>query len=107
MTITREDLEAGRIDFSGVSSGERIPLPSPGDILLEEFMQPLGLSARMLAREIGVPANRITAILHGTRAITADTALRLAERFGSSAEFWMNLQVQYDLCVARAARNAA
>lgn len=64
-------------------------------------------SASALAREIGVPANRITAILHGRRAITADTALRLAARFGTTAEFWMNLQVAHDLAAARQAGLAA
>lgn len=64
-------------------------------------MAPLGLSARALAREIGMPTNRITAILHGERAVTAETAILLGRRFGTSAEFWMNLQTAHDLEDAR------
>ncbi len=64
-------------------------------------MDPMHLSARSLARDLAVPANRITAIVNGTRAITAETALRLARRFATSAEFWMNLQTAHDLEAAR------
>ncbi|WP_198924203.1 HigA family addiction module antitoxin [Acidithiobacillus caldus] len=78
-----------------------LPLSTPGDILRLEFMEPLGLSANALARTLHVPPNRISAILHGRRAITADTALRLARYFGTSAEFWLKLQTDYDLRVAR------
>ncbi|ACI52431.1 plasmid maintenance system antidote protein, XRE family [Gluconacetobacter diazotrophicus PA1 5] len=74
---------------------------SAGDVLREEFMLPFGLSARALAAEIGVPANRLSDIVRGRRSVTADTAILLAERFGTSAEFWMNLQVAYDLEEAR------
>ena len=75
----------------------------PGEVLLEEFMRPLGLSANALARELHVPPNRISAIV-GTdsRAITPDTALRLSRYFGTTPEFWMNLQAAYDLSRARA-----
>ena len=73
----------------------------PGEILREEFVKPLGLSANALGRELHVPANRVTAILNEERAITADTAMRLAAYFGTSEEFWMNLQSTYDLSVAR------
>ncbi len=103
--IRREDLS--RTDLSDVTTGGRIAPVTPGDVLREEFMLPLGLSARHLARDIGVPANRITGILHGVRAITAATAIRLGERFGTTAEFWMNLQVAHDLEVARMPRAAA
>ena len=99
MSITR--VEAECLDYSDVSDGERIGPVTPGDVLREEFMMPLGLSARALARDMGVPPNRITAILNGERAVTAETALLLAARFGSSAEFWMNLQTSHDLEVAR------
>ncbi len=68
----------------------------PGEILRDELTE-RGLSANALARALGVPANRITGILNGTRAITADTALRLARCFGTSPEFWMNLQQAYEL----------
>jgi antitoxin HigA-1 len=70
---------------------------SPGEMLRKEFLTPLGLSANMLAKNIGVPANRVTSILNGTRGVTANTALRLARYFGMSAEFWLNLQLMYDL----------
>lgn len=73
----------------------------PGEVLREEFMAPHGLTARALARDLGVPPNRVTRILNGERAITAATALLLARRFGTSAEFWMNLQTSHDLEVAR------
>ncbi|MBI4385077.1 MAG: HigA family addiction module antidote protein [Nitrospinae bacterium] len=72
------------------------PAP-PGEILKEEFLKPLSLSANALAKALGVPANRITAILKGDRGITGDTALRLGTFFKTSAEFWMNLQMTYDL----------
>jgi addiction module HigA family antidote len=74
---------------------------SPGEILLEEFLRPLGISQNQLAREIDVPVSRVAAIIRGSRAITADTALRLGQYFGTSAEMWLNLQSQYDLRVAR------
>jgi addiction module HigA family antidote len=72
------------------------PVP-PGEILSEEFLKPLGMTANALAKSIGVPANRITAILKGQRGITGDTAIRLGTFFKTSAEFWMNLQMTYDL----------
>ena len=71
----------------------------PGEVLLEEFLRPLGLSQYRLAKDIGVPPRRINEIVHGKRAVTADTALRLARYFGTSARFWLNLQTQYDLDV--------
>jgi addiction module HigA family antidote len=73
----------------------------PGEILMEEFLKPLGLSQYRLAVDISVPPRRINEIVHGKRAITADTALRLARYFGNSEGFWMNLQVRYDLEVQR------
>jgi antitoxin HigA-1 len=99
MTIRIEDV-AG-MDFSDVACAERIGPVTPGDVLREDFMVPLGLSARALAREIGVPSNRITAILSGDRGVTAETAILLGERFGMSAEFWLNLQIAHDLEEAR------
>ena len=99
MTITRADAE--RMDFSDVATGERLAPVTPGEVLREEFMAPHGLTARALARDLGVPANRITAVLNGERVVTAATALLLARRFGTSAEFWMNLQTSHDLEVAR------
>jgi addiction module HigA family antidote len=76
------------------------PIP-PGEILHEEFMQPLGISMNALARELAVPPNRISEIVNGRRAITADTALRLARYFGTGAELWLNLQTDYDLRMVR------
>ena len=73
----------------------------PGEILYEDFMKPLGVSINELAREIAVPPNRISEIVGGKRAITADTALRLGKHFGVSAELWMGLQTDYDLRVAK------
>jgi addiction module HigA family antidote len=69
----------------------------PGEILLEEFLRPLGISQYRLAVDVRVPPRRINEIVHGLRAVTADTALRLARYFGTSAAFWMNLQSRYDL----------
>lgn len=69
----------------------------PGEILWEDFMQPLGLSQNRLANEIGVPPRRINEIVHGKRAITADTAIRLSRFFGTSAELWVGLQADYEL----------
>ena len=71
----------------------------PGEVLLEEFLKPMGISQNRLAINIGVPARRINEIALGKRGITADTALRLAKFFGTSAEFWLGLQSQYDLDV--------
>ena len=73
----------------------------PGEILETEYLEPLGLSQYRLAKELSVPARRINEIVHGTRAISADTALRLARYFGTTDEFWLNLQMRYDLEVER------
>lgn len=74
----------------------------PGEVLLEDFMKPLGLTQYRLANDIGVSPIRISQIIHGQRAITVDTAMRLARYFGTSAAVWMRLQVRYDLEVAEA-----
>jgi addiction module HigA family antidote len=73
----------------------------PGEILSEDYMAPLGLTANQLAMSLRIPANRITAIIAGKRGITADTALRLARYFGTSAEMWMDLQSDFDLQTER------
>lgn len=78
-----------------------------GEILAEEFLTPLGITQHKLAVAIGVPPRRINEIVHGTRRITADTALRLARYFGTSERFWINLQARYDLEVARDRLGAA
>ena len=70
---------------------------TPGEILREDFMEPLGISINKLSRDLAVPPNRISEIVNGKRAITADTALRLQRYFGVEAQFWLNLQSEYDL----------
>lgn len=77
--------------------GAKLPPVHPGEILLEEFLKPFGISQYRLARDIRVPPRRINEIVHGVRSVTADSALRLARYFGTSAAFWMNLQARYDL----------
>jgi addiction module HigA family antidote len=74
-----------------------LPSIHPGEILLEEFLKPLGISQYRLAKDMNVPARRINEIVHGKRAITADTALRLGKFFNMSPQFWMNLQTRYEL----------
>lgn len=69
----------------------------PGEVLLHEFLEPLGISQYRLAKDTSVPARRINEIVHGSRAVTADTALRLGRYFGTSAQFWLNLQTHFDL----------
>ena len=81
---------------------KRLPPIHPGEVLLEDFMRPLGLSQYRVARDIGVPALRISQIVRGRRSITADTALRLARYFGTGAAVWMRLQARYDLEIAEA-----
>ena len=73
----------------------------PGEVLLEDFLQPMQMSQHHLAQAIGVPPRRISEIVHGKRGITADTALRLGHFFSMEAQFWMNLQARYDLETAR------
>jgi addiction module HigA family antidote len=73
----------------------------PGEILEKEFLEPLKLSQYRVAKDIKVPPRRINEIVHGTRAISADTALRLARYFGTTEEFWLNLQMHYDLEIER------
>ena len=74
---------------------------TPGEVLLEEFLKPMGISQSQLAKDINVPANRISQVIHGKREITADTALRLGKYFGIEPEFWLNLQVRYNMKIAR------
>ena len=99
MPYTMKDLEAGHIDLSDVVSprGGTIPLEHPGVTLKKEVMEPLGLSAYRLAKCIGVPLNRVTAILAGKRAITAETSIRLGRFLSISPEFWHRMQADYDL----------
>src|SRR3970040_2636952 len=92
MTITREEASMGK---------RAIPPIHPGEILLEEFLRPIGVTQYRLARDINVDPRRINEIVLGKRAITADTALRLSRYFGTSERFWMNLQARYDLELQR------
>ena len=79
----------------------KLPNIHPGEILLEEFLEPLGISQNRIARDIEVPPRRINEIVHGKRSVTADTALRLARYFGTTEQFWMGLQADFDLEEAR------
>jgi addiction module HigA family antidote len=79
---------------------KRLPPIHPGEILMEEFLEPMGISQYRLAKDISVPPRRINEIVHGKRSITADTALRLGRFFDMSPQFWLNLQSRYDLEMA-------
>lgn len=102
MGIRIEDLN--NTDFSDVvdKKAAAVAETTPGDLLRHDFMEPLGLSASALAVVLKVPTNRVTGILNGTRAVTADTALRLARAFGTTPEFWLNAQTHYDMVRAQA-----
>ena len=79
----------------------KVPYPHPGEILLEEFLKPMGITQYRLAKEIGVPQRRIGEIVAGTRGVTADTGLRLARFFGMSEDFWIGLQVDFEAARAK------
>jgi addiction module HigA family antidote len=100
MSIRRRDLDDKRVDFAGVASGRRLPPIHPGEILRDEFLTPMAISVYALANSIKVPRSRINDIVLGRRAITTDTALRLGRYFGTSPEFWLNLQARHDLDLA-------
>lgn len=85
---------------------KKLPPLHPGEILREEFLKPLKVSAYKVAKDLNIPANRVTAILNEQRAITAETAVLLGHYFGTSAEMWMNLQARYDLRIAQRAAAA-
>jgi addiction module HigA family antidote len=101
MNIRSEDLN--NTEFADVVDRGAGPLPPihPGEILLEEFLKPLGISQYRLAKAIGVPQRRIGEIVAGTRAVTADTGLRLSRFFGSSDGFWIGLQADYETARAK------
>ena len=82
-------------------TSDKLPPVHPGEILFEEFMTPLAITQYRLSKDIGVHPRRINQIVHGNRAVTADTALRLSRYFGTSERFWMNLQCRYDLEVEK------
>lgn len=100
MTIKREDVDRRAVDFSDVTSGRRLPPVHPGQVLRDEYLKPLALSVYRLAREIKVARPRLNDIVLGRRGVTTDTALRLGRYFGTTPEFWIHLQVRYDLDVA-------
>jgi antitoxin HigA-1 len=100
MAIKREDVDNRRVDFSDVGSGRLLPPIHPGEILRDEFLKPMGISVYALAGAIKVPRSRANDIVLGRRAVTSDTAIRLGRYFGTTAEFWVNLQAQYDLDIA-------
>jgi antitoxin HigA-1 len=85
-------------------TGRRLPNVHPGEVLMEDFLKPFGISQYRLAKELGIPESRVSEIVNRTRSITADTALRLARFFGTSHELWLNLQNSYDAEEARRAK---
>lgn len=98
MAIKREDLRS--TNLAAVVTGRRLAPVHPGEILLKEFIEPMGITRYKVAKGTGVPQRRIDEICAGNRSMTADTSLRLARLFGVEARFWMNLQAAYDLEVA-------
>ena len=101
MTIRRDELR--KVDFSDVSSGKRLAPVHPGNVLLKDFIEPMEISRYRVAKNINVPQRRIDLICRGEAAVSADMALRLGRLFGTTPEFWINLQAQYDLRQAKAA----
>ncbi len=100
MTTRREDIDNRRVDFSDVASERRLPPIHPGEILHDEFLTPMRISVYELANAIKAPRSRVNDVVLGRRSITIDTAMRLGRYFGTSAEFWLNLQARHDLDVA-------
>ncbi len=100
MPIKREDLDRGKVDFSDVVSGRRLPPVHPGEILREEFLEPMEISVYRLAQALKVSRPRLNDVVLGRRGVTTDTALRLGRYFGTTPQFWINLQTRYDLEVA-------
>jgi addiction module HigA family antidote len=100
MSIKRADIDRRNVDFSDVRSGRRLPPVHPGEILRDAFLTSMGISVYALAHAIKVPRSRANDIVRGRRALTTDTAIRLGRYFGTTPEFWINLQARYDLDVA-------
>ena len=100
MSIKREDMDAGKVGFAGIATGRKLPPVHPGEILKSEFLEPLDLSEYQLAKDLKVQRSRLNEIVLGKRSLSSDTALRLAIYFGTTPNFWINLQAQYDLEVA-------
>ena len=101
MVIKREDLDRGLVDLSDVATDAKLPFVHPGQILRDDFLDPLGLSAYALANALNIPRSRANDLVRCRRNVSADTALRLARFFGTTPEFWINLQAHYDLDVAK------
>lgn len=99
MTIHIEELD--NMDFSDVADGKKLLPIHPGEILREEFLKPMNITPHGLSLALQIPATRINNIVLERRAISVDTALRLAKYFGNTAEFWMGLQIDYDMTIAR------
>ena len=100
MTIKREDVDQRRVDFRGVTSGRRLPAIHPGEMLRDEFLIPMNITVYRLAKALKVSRPRLNDVVFARRAVTTDTALRLGRYFGTTPEFWINLQTRYDLDVA-------
>ena len=101
MTIRRDELR--KVDFTDVASGKRLAPVHPGSVLLRDFIEPMGISRYRVAKNIGVAQRRIDLICRGEASVSADMALRLGSLLGTTPEFWINLQAQYDLEVAERA----
>lgn len=104
MTITRRAVDLGEVDFSEVTVPGRLPPIHPGEILQDEFLRPLGLSVYRAAQALRIPRPRLNDIVLGKRRVTTDTALRLTRYLGTTAEFWVRLQVSHDLECAESSR---
>ena len=104
MTVRCEDLDRRKVDLSEVATGDRLTPVHPGEILRDEFLTPMALSVYALAQALKVSRARLNDLVRGRRAVTTDTALRLGRYFGTTPEFWINLQCRYDLDVADALR---
>ena len=100
MAIKREHVDRRAVDFSDVSTKQLLPPVHPGEILRVDFLAPLALSVYRLARALKIPRTRLNDIVLGRRSVTIDTALRLGRYFGTTPEFWINLQTRHDLDVA-------
>ena len=100
MIIKRGEVNRNEVDFSDVTSGSRLPPVHPGEILRDEFLRPMELSVYRLARALKISRPRLNDVVRGRRRVTTDTALRLGRYFGTTAEFWINLQTRHDLDLA-------
>ena len=104
MSISRRDIDRKVVDLTDVAGRDRLPSVHPGEILRDEFLRPRGLSVYRLAQALRITRPRLNEIVLGKRRVTTDTALRLARYFGTTPEFWIRLQVRYDLDEAEPAR---